>query len=326
MHYLAATRRYLRMFYFLGLSPYHPNGRYVPSLICKFSHAMMILQALVTFAIAIPGAIHLHSVGTGAEYTLSDIAMVDVFLFCECVRSICILVQSFGKRKVIHSINVSFQQVEWSFVTRLHHRIPYRKLKNRLRCTAILLLYGYLQIFITYVMRNLVSPRLARLNGQIKILQALSMVMLLHIIFYVEVLSFFMDNLLAVLERDSVGKLHGGNMRNIILVNAKQRNWSNACLREKILLFKSIHFKLWKVSEQISRYFGWCLMILLAQSCILMIYALHWFMIHINKAGWGIKAARKTELNCTRFTKTIWTFSILSQMLSAIFSKLACIY
>lgn len=281
MDFRVATNFYLPLFYLFGLSPYHPDSNVVPRCIRLCSYVMIVAQTIIAFAIAIPCIIELLLLRNYAEHGRTDIILINSVLLCQCARSLFTLIQCCYHQAYITQVNVTMQQIDLFFDEYFYHRISYKKFRRKYARIVILMLYFYIQYVIIFCIRNVVSPRLTALNAQIKLLQGISVLTFLHIIFYVELMSFHMDQLMAMMQGGMPGT-------NVIVVEANPTHWNH-----KLILFKQIYFQIWKINEKLNEYFGWCLVAMLLENFVALSYAFYWFLGHFVRDGPLIKAMRK---------------------------------
>lgn len=292
MEFLENSKPYLKMFYLIGLSSYHPDEIHVKWLTKLFSKTLVMVQAIISLTLSVSCIIALNAIRSYSEYGRTDIIMTNMFIFCECARSIFVFVQCVLYKSLVIDIMAAFRKIELYFVNHLEYKIPYRVFNKRFFWIIIIVIWAYVQYLTIFILRNIQKPRLPMLNGQIKVLQAISSLTFLHAVFYIEALSFHLEHLNMVIERDMI--VRDDITSNVIFVGKEAVN--NMIIRCKLKYYKSVHLKLWELSQKINRYFGWCMVALLLQSFIGFVYTIYWLIGHLHREWTWIEVSRMNNL------------------------------
>lgn len=290
MEFVEHLSPYLRLLHYSGISPYHPSHTLATSTTQFIKWAIIILHASISFGLAFICFNILINYDNFAEFSRTETIVGTLYLLCDMTRVYFLLWQWIANENLLNNIIKSFRHLELCFLNQLDYRVPYRVLAKRYKRILCLMTYLYVQYVIAFIYRSMCVPRLVSVNGMVKVMQGFTMLTFFHIIFYVEALSFHLEHLIAVIQRDTTVKIDVCG--NIVYFRDNSLH-SKLMLRSKLKFYKSIHFKLWTLCLKINKYFGWILSAALLQNYTAFIFAVYWFMGHFNMEWSWVKMIRK---------------------------------
>lgn len=291
MNFGDTTSKYLKIFYILGLSPFYPNNSHfivIPYAVIA-SKSLAIMQTVICIGFCVSCEIHLNGENHASNaFGRTDIIMTNMFILCDGARAIFVLVQCLFYKNLLTEIIASFRRLEMYFLSQLDYNIPYSILSRRYFWKVFFAIIGYLQYVATFFIRGAFNPRIPVVTNQMKIFQTVAICTFLHVLFYIEALSFHLEQLIRVISRD-IGK--DDIATNIVFVG-KDIVWK-ILIRSRLKSYKNVHLRLWELSQRINGYFGWCMLALLLQSFVGLVYTIYWFIGHLHHSWTWILLLRK---------------------------------
>lgn len=282
MEQLKVVVPYLKLFFWFGqtsltlktdkLGQPYPVGRYgdSPTFISKLPNILWTLAALVINGILI------YLVNFGLSRTIfdnSDTIITNIFITCQVLKSLAVCIQSIFYHHAISEATQILLGLEAFFKNNLHYQIDYRRFGRAMLWKTLLIVFVYVQSVITMSWRYVEMERFEPITALIKIMQIKSIAIMLHIIFYVDLMRFHMVELNAAVERDACGD-QDTVQNNIVVVYRKSTK--EMVLSNKYKNYKHLHYRLWNANQQINHYFGWCLTAVFLQTFIDCVYNSYW--------------------------------------------------
>lgn len=271
MDFKSSTKFYLTLFFMLGISSYQPNQRYSPPLmfICKmFKFALAaICEIAGIFSLCL-----LNRAGAVRQHSQTEIILINMYLVCDLLRALFILLQCLIFKKSLNEITDLLHSLEIYFATQLDHRILYRKFTRRFTFKLILIL-GFCSLYLfSFYMRWMVGDRLSQASTILKMLQVMTAFCYLHIVFYIDILSFYFKQLNLVVHRDMLFVSNG-----IVVESLNQ-----SVVKQRLQCYKVVHFRLWMVSQRVNRYFGYGLIAILMHAFTDLVYSALWIFQNLH--------------------------------------------
>lgn len=292
MEYVKGTQFYFKLFYWLGVSPYYPvrNGsKQQPLIGCRKMSIKMpgFLLVLVDLAscIALTSIFQFGLLNGIANVTRADNLMTVIFIISQFARIIvgqlqCLLYgQTYGK------LVDTYSRLDVFFAQQLNHRIDFQHFTSGVSRKVYLTIAAYVQNALVQAIVMWTYGRWNILALPIKILQIFAMSAAVHFVFSVDTLTFFMEQLVAVIVRDTA------NDRSIDdLVYSK---YSAKCvlLRNQLKNYKRIQFALWENAQRLNRFFGWSMVLFLLVTFLESSHTAYWLFTdvrHIDRAGFKV--------------------------------------
>lgn len=259
MDFKTHLKLYLNIFYFLGLSPYRAD---IPEAgLIKILRCCKFVQFLTCEAHSIFALILLANFQATAESTI-----ISVYLVCDMMRAIFVLVQCICYKLHIAEIIDKIHDIDEYFLRQLEHRISYKKFKQKYNLKVFAILGIAIIYLLGYVARYFFNHRATLAVTMIKYLQLMTAFTYLHNIFYIDVLSFHLNELNSVIRKCIL------NNSNIVMVGPSDA----ANILKKLTYFKTIHFQIWELAQMINTYFGWSAITILLHAFSDLIYSAYW--------------------------------------------------
>ena len=191
---------------------------------------------------------------------------------------------------MLNEICCTFRMLQNYYALHLNHQILYTKFTNQFFRKIIIIISGFMPYFIIFLYESLIYPLLP-IGIQIKALQIMTSATYLHIIFYVDVLSFYLSELSIVIERD----MYEVQEKNSIWI-ISPKSHSNIYIQENLKCYKTVHFQLWEVAQHINSFFGWSMVAILLHGFVDFVYTSYW-LIQQLQPPWTIqKIIRKPNI------------------------------
>lgn len=254
-----STSFYLKLFYYLGLSPYHPEEQ--RGLHAKLAACIKFIQAAIFITAGILSVYYLnaHDVLTNTEKII-----INFLVSCDLIRTICNLLQCLCfKQHLIEAMNI-LDYLDLYFASQLRHRIQYQSFIKGFGWKFAAMLICFILFLATFAMRWALNESLSTASCIQKGMQLMAMINYSHIIFYIAALSFHMKQLNLVVESDLRSCHDLSNPSTLIL------------LQDRLKAFKNVHFRLWMTLQRINRFFGISLAPTVLYSFTAIIYSVYW--------------------------------------------------
>lgn len=252
MDFLESIKYYTKFFEILGYSPHHS------SIILTRNQRRFwlreILQSLPSIAFVSNVCLFVilyfsSDVFQNCQISLRAMLITLVTVFFEFMRANAVLMHFVLYKHVFFEISEYFREFQIYFRKELNHYIPYRLLRKWLLIRFLMVIAPHAQYIIGYLVRIIKNREFFYTGIQSKLFQVMATLNYLHIIFYIELLSFHLKQLNDVIERD---------MGTIEIYDQFDTS-RYIFLKNRIICYKLVHFRLWTVTKYINIVFGWTL-------------------------------------------------------------------
>lgn len=250
MDFPQIIKPFTRIFHLLGLSPCQAG---LPTSTKKCVRSDIIAYCWFGFSLYLAISYYYGNANdpTALARSKMEILATDLDLIFELFRAASVLIQCIFYKQHFHDINHNFQKIEAHFRTQFQHILPYRSLKTRFYIKASIICAAYFQFFVGHVLR-VIKYYNGYVNNQLRTLQALTLLTFIHIILYIEALSFHLDQLNIVIKRDMLQRAASSSSS----VSDKLR------FHSQLKSVKFIYFGLWLAAQHINKVFSWVLVAL----------------------------------------------------------------
>lgn len=250
---------YLKLFYYLGLSPYHPTAQ--KGHLIGLAACLKFIQAAICIT---TGILSLYFLNAHDQLKNTEIIIVDFVVFCELSRGTCNLLQCMCFKQQLIEVMSIFDNLDLYFAAQLNHRICHRPF-IKIFFRKFMLIFSFFVIYIiSYVVRWFLHDGLGAASFILKVVQLIEIFNHLHIIFYIVALCFYMKQLNLVVKSDM---LHDQDLsKPCILFH----------LHCRLKAYKNVHFRLWMASESVNRFFAFSLAPTVLYSFSTVIYSIYW--------------------------------------------------
>lgn len=170
MNFKKSTQFYLTLFFILGFSPYQPNdrGSFSIMFIC---YIFKFVQATTCEIAGIVALYIVNGVGAIPHHSHTEIILRNMYLICDLMRAIFILMKCIFFKHFLNEILDLFENLESYFAIQLNHRISYRNF-FKLFTFKLFLILGLCALYLfSFFMRWMVGDRLSQASIILKILQ-----------------------------------------------------------------------------------------------------------------------------------------------------------
>lgn len=287
MEQLKVVAPYLKLFFWCGQTTYIPRtdklgqqnpGKRLDIRPTIFHKLPTILWALGLWTIN-GILVYLVNFGTGRSvYDHSDAIITNIFITCHVLKSSAVFVQGIFYHCAITDATQILLGLETFFVSHLQYQINYRRFAKEMLLKTLFISIMYLQSVISLGLRFVQMDFVEPITALIKVTEIKSMIIVLHILFYVDLMRFHMVELNAAIRRDTYGE-QNTDQSNIIIVYRKSTK--EIIMSNKYKSYKHLHYRLWNATQQINHYFGWCLTAAFLQIFVDCVYNSYWQVINI---------------------------------------------
>lgn len=293
MDFSTTTRPYIWAFYFLGLSSARPADIESEN---SSSRAMQkvpsILHTILGFTVSISIIIAIaYTNRDPLFYGRSEYTFIVTIASCDILRTISVLIQCIFYKSLIIEIISTFQQIDSIFTIHFQYEISYKNLWKTYTRKMSLMVCAFLQAVIIIICRSILYNTFIPHAVQMKLLQIQTAATFLHIIFYIEVLSFYIDQLAYVVDNN---KLSFREESVSILMARNSRNYIR--IRNKLNSIKIVHFRLYEVSKKINNLFGWCMVVLFLHVFISTVHSAYWLFDLLQRTWAPLRFIRKWKI------------------------------
>lgn len=306
MKLVEQTKFFLNLFFALGQSPYPIifgrclNLKYISNRFIAIIPAFIINGICITVAIKCCYTLNTIGKWTTLGKGSSDIILTNFNALAEILRALIVFGQCYCHKETLFDIMQMFRKIETIFANNLKHRISYTALCKQSRIRTILILGAYSQSTIIPFTQLIQYGKYDPIILQFKLLQSMTSIAYLHIVFYIDTLCYFLAQLDFVIQRDAK-----------MVVNKKSPLYY-LHVRDSLKYYKIIYFRLWEINQELNYYFGWSLVILFLKTFVHLVFTIYWQVIQARKPDELLKLFRMSLKNvlifCRVFFNNIFVF------------------
>lgn len=279
MNFSKNTGWFLKFFFRFGLAPnLTENCTKNKSCYLFRETIVVVMQTIILYYMAISVAIGVYSGEYSNYYSKADVTFVYLFTLCEIAKGSSVFIQRIFKRYSVYNIISTYQKLELFFANHLGYRIEYGAFRKQYIAKVSAVLYSYVQYIVVNILRRFLRSPKSPVIYQFKILQFISALNFLHIIFYIDLLSFHLNELSSAIQKDIIRR-NDHNLNDVAFFCKRPT------IRDKIKYYKYIHFRLWEVARQLNCYFGWCMVPVLLFSFVEVVYFTYWLAIMVQETS-----------------------------------------
>lgn len=262
------SERYLFIFFLLGHSTFNPYS-YKSRCLVRFNFLPSILFLIITVSLSIFSLTFQYWYDQFFRRTVDKVISC-LFIMSAFLSCLTILHRTTITNKKLQNLWHKFQVIEEFTNRRRKGKMCFQPfIKSYFRKVCIVLVFYVLHVYVKVI--NRFSSNDIINKSPVLILQLITNIALLHIIFYVDLLTYIVlalnENANVAFEHNSIVDLYDMNIKDIL---AKYR------------LYKHAHYLIWDISQFINVYFGWILLALLLQNFINVIYSAYWAILFVH--------------------------------------------
>lgn len=276
MDFMKSIRPYLTAFNILGMSPLLVSTNDGESKNWRTSKILVLIHAVIGSTLAL-SCIQMANFGNNEyQWSRTDIVIMNIVVVCEMLRIIFIVIQCIFSKQTLIEICYTFRMLQGYYNMHLHHPVGYQPFTQQYNRKVVFIMCGFIPTFMIFVWDSWWYG-LMPVYMHFKILQIMTLASYLHIIFYVDILSFHLAELNVVIERDETITNQQPKHNIIISVISKQAS-SNMAIRKRWRRYKTVHFHLWEVAQRINAFFGWSMVAILLHGFVDFVYSSYWMI------------------------------------------------
>lgn len=263
MKFTSDTGPYLSVFYFLGMSPYHPDT--------DFAHVkdnqinILILAQIASIILSLSCAVILGI--DGSNRTLNPVEIIVIlYIICDIAKALCVTFQCVLYKCQIREIFHAFHKLESYFVIHFNHRISYEMFRRKCHLYTLLIFIGFAQYLFVYILRCVYKHIFPTYTIQAHTVHFIQSLTYLHMIFYIEAVAFYIRQLTSMIQRD---------MNIFRIANDLYKISNRNLIRNKIKCYKFVHFRLWEMTQRVNVFFGWSMIIIFSHAFVKFVYTIY---------------------------------------------------
>lgn len=275
MGLISAIRPSMRIFYLFGLSMF-PLDYYLrehKDKVSKWHRFALVLPTIIwcAFKCSLCATSFIMVNICGKQFGYTDSIMTNIFLLCEMLKALSIIMQNFVYSDTFTVILRTFQTCEFFFETMLKlpisfetfHRAYFKKIRFAFGMYAALSIFFVLHfVSLDYVDLPLVL---------IKIMHFISIGIHLNVVFFIDLITYNLRHLNLTIAKDIREKT--AESLNVFVVKEMK---TAGLIRQRLSIYKLIHFHLWRITDQVSESFGWVLIVISLQTFADLVYNVIW--------------------------------------------------
>lgn len=297
MDFKASTKLYLNIFHILGYSPYKPwSGSGTSHYSLRFlSKLMKIVHFILCFGSAIPSYYYLNINTDYPPLSTTETIIVNINLACHLLRATFVLIYCVYRKELIYDAMHIFSELRKYYANHMKHRVLYHGFRNGFGLKFFIGLGALAQYVISYLVRCLIRSYYTPLGILVKVLQLLTALNVLHIVFFIDALTFHLSELNAVIRRD------------IVSTNAMPNGkYKSDVICKKLKCYKVVHFHLWEIAQRLNTFFGWSMLTVLMHGFCDITYSAYWIFeeLQLNNGWWTVLS--KLTISYTFITSRIY--------------------
>lgn len=282
----------MKCFYFLDQSPF-PLNYYLcekSNEQTKWHRFLLMIPTILMFFVKLllcVGSILLINFVAERNNTSYHIA-IDIFLFSELIKIFVVVYQNFAYQELVGGIMRNFRTIESLFESTLSAPIQFTSLDRGYKRKICCAFGSYVTLLICFTIYFFLYGKLNFSDVLFQIMKFISISVYMNVIFFIDLVTFYLEHSNTIIAKENSDCLAvSGN----VFVVRKARLVS--LIREKLSKYKLIHFRLWKISEQLNEYLGWTLLTIPLQSFVELVIFSIWQLKMLNTAWTIMRLSRE---------------------------------
>lgn len=203
---------------------------------------------------------------------------------------LAIFYQNFAYQDLVVEIFRRFQAIELLFQSNLHHPILFETFKHA-HTRKVRWAFGSFTVrMIHFAIYWILFDKTKSYDVMLHVMKFIAINVYMNVLFFIELVVFYLEHLNAIIanENNECGAADG----NVCVVK-KVRTAELVC--EQLSKYKTIHFSLWKITEQLNRYFGWTMLAITLQAFVELVIVTLWTLKVLSEYGNSWTLTRKTS-------------------------------
>lgn len=271
MSFVAFMQRYSILFNLCGIGEFSTHARVSSTLQAKFTENLLAIFHLLIVIVLYYFAIYFRISSPWTFSTFNNV-LAYTHISCELLLHLTISGQAIMYRGKFNELARSYDFIHKYMTKRLKFGVHLEGFGRRLNRVIFVLVFPCLVALIWRATMPLLNIRMP-FNIIILTFYFMSTIVELHIIAHVELLKFFLNTTRHWLcTRTS----------EFSAINLYQPNTQTTNGYRGILHLKWIHFKLWEITTDINRIFGWSLGAMIIRNGIEIAYGAYWVYFYVG--------------------------------------------
>lgn len=265
---------YAKLFYVVGQSPaINTNNCLFSSKKSGFLWEVPTLAFIVISMVLLASAIILQNLFRDS-YGEPNGLITNLTIFSECSANFIFYIQCIRNHGNLNEV--------WRYPKDIYHlvkgnykcQINVDLIKTRIFRKMFLIFISYLIEICFYVAWCFVADNWY-IRIHLKAFKFTSVMACMHAIMYTELLHFYLEHLNATIVKDLETN---EPLDNVVYIKAHQFESTF----DKMRTMKNIHFRLWKIGQEINLYFGWGLVAIITRNFLNATYDIYWMLLLVN--------------------------------------------
>lgn len=212
----------------------------------------------------------------------------NIFLFSEMIKIFAVLHQNFAYRDLFDGILRDFQTIELLYQNTLNCPIQLTSF-SRVYMNKICWTFGSFAIQMIFsAMYFILYGNITFLDVSQELMRFSSIVAYMNVVFFIDLVKYHLAHLNTI-----VAEEHSDSCvddENVFVVKKAQ---SANMIRKQLFKYKTVHFRLWKITEKLNKFFGWTLIAIILQSFVELVLSTIWQLRVLNRLRDIIRFTRK---------------------------------
>lgn len=197
----------------------------------------------------------------------------NIYSFCELIKIFIMLHRNLASYDLMGEILRNFQSVEILFQSTLQSPILFTSFNRAYRKKLYWAFGTYATMVIFVASYYFPFSKITSSGVVLETMKFVSVIVHMHVQFFIDLMTFYLKHLNAIIANEI--KNRSAENGYVHVVGEKR---TPNMTRKLLFKYKTIHFRLWKITEQLNQYFGWTLLLLTLQCFVHFINYTKWFM------------------------------------------------
>lgn len=222
----------------------------------------MFVMTIIGLTLCIFCGVTVEAKSRKGEFNPTHIYIVVLFIFTQTIRTIVIIKQCLFHEQTYFQLLITYNRIEQLFAKHLNHKINFKYFTDGVAQKVTIGVLAFVQFAAIRAWMIWYYEEFNVLQVIFKVLQFLTLFTCVHLVFSVDALQFFMEQLLEVITRDAAAD----RLSDPWMVYKHSAKCSH--LRNQLKNYKNVHFVLWENSRRLNSFFGWSMIVVLLMTFV----------------------------------------------------------
>lgn len=181
-----------------------------------------------------------------------------------------------------------FKTIESLFETTLSAPIQFTSFNRGYKMKICYAFGSYVTLLICFTIYFFRYGKMTLSDVLFQVMKFISISVYMNVLFFIDLVTFYLKHLNTIIAKENSDCL--ADSANVFVVRKARMVGS---VREQLSKYKLVHFRLWKISEQLNEYFGWTLLTITLQSFVESLIFSIWQLKMFNSAWTIMRLSRK---------------------------------